>query len=586
MASIGSLVASLGMDTANFDKGIKGAVSKINKFKRAASKKFKKVQESVKRVAGAMFKMGAAAAAAGVALGSAMIKASLESVDALAKTADKLGVTTEALAGLRHAAELTGVSTSTMDMALQRMTRRVAEAAQGSGEAVKALEELGISATELQKLPLDVQMQVVADAMGEVESQSDKVRLAMKLFDSEGVALVNTLAGGSEGLKSMAAEADALGITVSRIDAAQIEAANDAVTRAKGVFTGLGNQLATAFAPIIQGIADNFSQSALDAAEFGNVGQQVADKVVAGYAKMAGWIQHVIQFTLFATSRTTDWAASFLQLAASINRALSPVESLARMYNFMAESMGKDTFKLPSERLDDFANDLIDTSAKSQAALDAMIAREPAEIGILNAYEKIKVASRKAAEEVSNKLKLKPIEIPVITKLEIPGKKNDEINQATESMKKSYQSVFAHWDQGVQGMKNVFLSNVREMIQSKVLSQLGKMFMSMMGSPTGGILGGVASLLGFANGGSFEVGGQGGTDSNIVAFRATKGERVSVSTPGQQAAGGGSGGVTVINNIDAGGSGDMDVRIRAAVEHGSAQTIATIQDLMRRGRFA
>lgn len=43
------------------------------------------------------------------------------------------------------------------------------------------------------------------------------------------------------------------------------------------------------------------------------------------------------------------------------------------------------------------------------------------------------------------------------------------------------------------------------------------------------------SLLGFANGGSFMVGGNPGTDQNVVAFRASRGERVTVQTPSQQA---------------------------------------------------
>lgn len=39
---------------------------------------------------------------------------------------------------------------------------------------------------------------------------------------------------------------------------------------------------------------------------------------------------------------------------------------------------------------------------------------------------------------------------------------------------------------------------------------------------------------GFATGGSFMVGGAGGTDSQLVAFRASPNERVDISTPGQQ----------------------------------------------------
>ncbi len=55
----------------------------------------------------------------------------------------------------------------------------------------------------------------------------------------------------------------------------------------------------------------------------------------------------------------------------------------------------------------------------------------------------------------------------------------------------------------------------------------------------GGIIGGGA---GFAHGGSFNVGGSGGPDSQLVAFRASPSERVDILTPGQQAAQGQSGG--------------------------------------------
>lgn len=47
--------------------------------------------------------------------------------------------------------------------------------------------------------------------------------------------------------------------------------------------------------------------------------------------------------------------------------------------------------------------------------------------------------------------------------------------------------------------------------------------------------------IGFATGGSFNVGGSGGTDSQMVAFRATPGEHVAISTPQQLRQGSGGG---------------------------------------------
>ena len=74
------------------------------------------------------------------------------------------------------------------------------------------------------------------------------------------------------------------------------------------------------------------------------------------------------------------------------------------------------------------------------------------------------------------------------------------------------------------------------------------MFSGMTGSLASAAGGGIGSflgnmfadLLGFQHGGSFKVGGSGGKDSQLVAFKASPNERVSVETPGQQNKKGGS----------------------------------------------
>jgi len=48
----------------------------------------------------------------------------------------------------------------------------------------------------------------------------------------------------------------------------------------------------------------------------------------------------------------------------------------------------------------------------------------------------------------------------------------------------------------------------------------------------------------------------------------------------------GGGGITVVNNVDArGADASVDIKIRAAMQQTSQQTVSTIQDLMRRRRF-
>jgi hypothetical protein len=98
------------------------------------------------------------------------------------------------------------------------------------------------------------------------------------------------------------------------------------------------------------------------------------------------------------------------------------------------------------------------------------------------------------------------------------------------------------------------------------------------------------SLAGFAGGGSFMVGGSGGTDSQFVGFRASPDETVTVETPAQRGRGGMVYSPTI--NVDARGA-DVGVaqRIRgdfAALLHENAKQIEAIVDRGRthRGRSA
>ena len=80
----------------------------------------------------------------GVALVS-FAKNAFKSADAIAKTADKIGLTTDSLQELRYGAKLAGVEQRTLDMGMQRFARRVGEAQQGTGELKNTLLEYGIA---------------------------------------------------------------------------------------------------------------------------------------------------------------------------------------------------------------------------------------------------------------------------------------------------------------------------------------------------------------------------------------------------------------------------------------------------------
>lgn len=261
---------------AKLTQKLKDSESKLQRYQKKSGSSLKKMRKSLNTLAAgfATLSVGAVAALA------AITKASADAADQLGKTSDKLGVMPEKLQALRRAAELTGVSTTTLDMALQRMVRRVSEAAQGTGEAVGALQELGLEAETLAKLSPDEQFKRLSESMQNVAGSGDRVRLAMKLFDSEGVALVNTLKLTETELDAIEKRMIGTGEALSRFDISKMEMLNDALTNAKGATTGLKNQIAIALSPVLLVLIEEFSLFSEKLISSGDNSEEMQGKIV------------------------------------------------------------------------------------------------------------------------------------------------------------------------------------------------------------------------------------------------------------------------------------------------------------------
>lgn len=134
---------------------------------------------------------------------------------------------------------------------------------------------------------------------------------------------------------------------------------------------------------------------------------------------------------------------------------------------------------------------------------------------------------------------------------------NDKLAEQKDIAKElglTFQSAFEDAIVGGKSFSEVLqgiASDINRMLARELITKpLGEMvtgiFKTSGGTSDQNLLGSFASLFGFASGGSFKVAGGGGTDSQLVAFKATPGEEVIVRTPQQQA--GASGGrATIIN---------------------------------------
>jgi len=207
------------------------------------------------------------AAYTGAAVGAAIfgIANSTASLgDNVAKTADKLGFSIAALQELRYAAERSGVSVESFDSSMLAMSKRLGEAAQGSGAAKKALEQLGLSAKALIELEPDQALAAIADKMKDIKNPAERAALASALFSRAGVGMVNMLKDGSDGLDALRESARRTGYVLSDQAARDAEVFKDQLLDTQLAVAGLKNTIGAALMPVVTRVMGRMSDLLLE----------------------------------------------------------------------------------------------------------------------------------------------------------------------------------------------------------------------------------------------------------------------------------------------------------------------------------
>lgn len=263
MAVVGNLVANLSLNSSSLTAGLNKGLGSIKSF----------VSSGRGLIA------GLAAGVAGYLSASAFASytsGAMNAIDATAKTSDRLGILTEDLIGLRHAADLAGVGNSEFDASLLKMQKSIGSAALKGGPAAAALQHIGLTAAEVANMGAADQFSAIAQGISEIENPAERAAIATAIFGKQGQALINTMSGGAAGLEAAQMEAEKLGITLSRVDAAKVEAANDSWTKFSSMLGGIWNQVAVQLSPALKAFWDYL-------VEVGTSGGGVGSLVASGF---------------------------------------------------------------------------------------------------------------------------------------------------------------------------------------------------------------------------------------------------------------------------------------------------------------
>lgn len=245
--NIGNLKVSIGGDTKDLAKSIGRAKALMGGLAKAA------------KVAGVAAGASFAAASAGMV---AMTKGGLEAVDAQAKMARSVDGSIDGLRALQIAGSDAGVAVGEMNGAVQMMGKRLAEAArEGTGPAADALKMLGLDARALMEMDVDARFGAIADRINDMGLSAQQAAGVMREFGVRSNEVALALLQGSGAIRAAREEVQKFGLSMSSEMAADVEVANDAMSRISFVFEGMRNQLAVGLAPVLRDLSVNLQEA-------------------------------------------------------------------------------------------------------------------------------------------------------------------------------------------------------------------------------------------------------------------------------------------------------------------------------------
>jgi len=201
-------------------------------------------------------KFGAIAALAAVGGVGLFLKKAIDTADEMSKMAQKIGMSTENLSTLAHAADISGVSIEQLQTGFIRLSKNAADAANGTGEAKDSFNALGIKLKDANGnlKSSDALLKEIADKFKGLKDGADKTTVAVNIFGKSGAELIPMLNQGSKEIEALQSRARELGLELSTEAGRAAEEFNDQVKDLAQNATGLGRQIATDLLPYLNEI--------------------------------------------------------------------------------------------------------------------------------------------------------------------------------------------------------------------------------------------------------------------------------------------------------------------------------------------
>lgn len=193
-------------------------------------------------------------AAAGAAL-FAVAKSTADFGEEMLKGAQKAGTTVQTFGALSHAAKMADLDNQQLIAGLKALSVNMVEAQQKAGDGEALFRRLGVAAVDAAgKLrPTEAVLLDLAEVFAKSADGAAKTEAVVKLFGKSGLELLPFLNKGKTEIAALMAEAERLGLVLSKDDAEAADKFNDALKKLDAQVKGLTVSIGL---PLVRGLTD------------------------------------------------------------------------------------------------------------------------------------------------------------------------------------------------------------------------------------------------------------------------------------------------------------------------------------------
>lgn len=286
---------SLGTLTIDLIAKVGGFVGGLSQAEKASQKWRKQVQEDAKSVAVAFAGAATAASAAAIGVGVAgynLLKNTSRQITESDRWAKSLNMSTQSLLAWQYAAEKAGVSGDQMADIFKDIGDKIGDSVLNkSGEAVDALDALGLSAKKLSSESPDKQLLAISDALSKIKTNAEKTTI-LESLGNDLSKLLPLLDQGGDKLQKYIKAAKEFGVAPDDTDI-------ESLVKVNSIFEDMENQVKGVKIELSAGLAkvdlSNLQKSISDMGDVFKDPEVIKGitNLVSGVVDLATWLVKV-----------------------------------------------------------------------------------------------------------------------------------------------------------------------------------------------------------------------------------------------------------------------------------------------------